>query len=492
MKKKIQKNLIICCVFFLIFNNIYAQNEKADDYFDLGVFAFEDLDYKGAIYNFNKALDLDKKNPLYYQYIGKTYLQLDNYKKANIFLTKAFKINPDLPEIIYDIALLKYQKELYSDAAELFIKVYNEDSKNVLAAYHAGICLFKIEKYKKAQKYFLLVAEKSPNIRDNAYYYAGICFQKTGNIDKAISFMVKVRDSSKIDNLKKYAQKWIDALYFKKQKDRKFNVFAHFAFLYDDNVRAYPEDEYYSEKKEDLLIRAYFKFDYKIKQDDNLIFGSAYSHFQTLHFDLNEFDVIGSILNLYASYKIDKNLLYSFKYSPSYNYLDYSKYIARQTIENSLLWTVNDELTTKFTYKYYIDNYFENSGRDANTNDIAIDLRYRIKNYVLFAQFNAVDTSSSYIEYNYEQLKTDLGLQFNIFEKLNVMFNTKYYDKRFESYELENKRKDIKLDTELRLFIDFKNKFTAGIEYQHTKNNSNNNAYDYRRNIIGILLSTRF
>jgi len=90
-------------------------------YFDLGVFAYEDGDYPGAMTNFLQALGKDPDNPRYHHYLGKTYLAQGKLKAAEEHLHRAEMDRPDLPGLDYDLGLVRYRTDRHEEAARRFL-----------------------------------------------------------------------------------------------------------------------------------------------------------------------------------------------------------------------------------------------------------------------------------------------------------------------------------------------------------------------------------
>ncbi len=62
-----------------------------DDYITMGRAEIVQTRYKAAGKNFEKALDIDSRNPVYNYYSGINYINLDSLQKAKTFLNKAIK-----------------------------------------------------------------------------------------------------------------------------------------------------------------------------------------------------------------------------------------------------------------------------------------------------------------------------------------------------------------------------------------------------------------
>lgn len=164
-------------------------------YCDLGVFAYEDGDYEGAERNFKKALNLDRENPSYNHYLGKTYLGKNDLKGGEEYLKKAWGLNPRAPGLKYDMGLLAYRQEKYREAVDALSQVASEEPSNVLAQYYAGICFHRLEQHAEAIRHLLAASDKSPTIKANLL--ATIAFSRPSSLlkspfESSVSFTFQV------------------------------------------------------------------------------------------------------------------------------------------------------------------------------------------------------------------------------------------------------------------------------------------------------------
>ncbi|MBW2107021.1 MAG: tetratricopeptide repeat protein, partial [Deltaproteobacteria bacterium] len=290
-----QKSLgFVLVILFVIFMHLPAHaQEQGNAYYDLGVFAYEDGDYEGAEVNLKKALTFSPDSPFYNHYLGRIYLKMERYPEADAYLNKAWDLNPDISGLKYDIAFLNYKTSNYSRAADLFTEIVKEDPSNVLAQYYAGICLYKQKNYGKALKYFINATQISPTVKDNGYYYAGICHLKMGNFKKATEKFEYVRDYAESASLREYAKKWLQATDRQKKALKPYSLYAKLSYKYDDNVRLEPLDKDIYADEDDYVTEGYFSGRYNIvnRQDYNI--GLGYSHYQTWHKNLENYDLTG-------------------------------------------------------------------------------------------------------------------------------------------------------------------------------------------------------
>jgi len=168
---------------------IYEKKIKelaATEWFENGLRNQRKSDYKKALHDYSKAIEL---NPIYakaYNNRGTTYGRLGNYNEAINDFSKAIQLNPK------DIIALcnrgraygnlgKYNEEIidYSKAIEL-------DPTYAEAYDNRGTVYISLGKYREAVVDYSKVIELNPKDAE-AYYYRGITYNLLGNYNEAIN-----------------------------------------------------------------------------------------------------------------------------------------------------------------------------------------------------------------------------------------------------------------------------------------------------------------
>ncbi|MFZ2603633.1 MAG: SPOR domain-containing protein [Candidatus Omnitrophota bacterium] len=156
---------IICCLWFGIFNNIYALNiEQVKVYFLSG-------DYKSAILEGEKLLAKSGANPevseLYY-ILGLSYLKDGNYLRASdIFeiIIDEFKNSRFIEESIMGLGDTYFFKGDYTKAESYYKDLINKSPKSKLlpqAYYRLSECAAKIGNTKVAEDYLAKLKKDYP------------------------------------------------------------------------------------------------------------------------------------------------------------------------------------------------------------------------------------------------------------------------------------------------------------------------------------------
>jgi len=144
-----------------------------------------------SIKSFEKAVELEDKNPVLHTELGKLYLALDENEKAKQSFTKAKEIKPDYIDVLIQEALIN-EKEKDLDAA---IKRIEELAItypfSVDVRFHLGRIYFNQGEVSKAIVQFEIILDVLPN-HSNALYSLGTAYALEGRREDAILIFEKV------------------------------------------------------------------------------------------------------------------------------------------------------------------------------------------------------------------------------------------------------------------------------------------------------------
>jgi tetratricopeptide (TPR) repeat protein len=486
---------VLVVLFVLVLFLPANAEDVGDAYYDLGVFAYEDGDYESAERHLKKALEFELNNPFYNHFLGKIYLTTERYQEAMNYLNAAWEVDPDVSELKYDMAFLHFKMSNYPMAPDLFAEIVDEDPSNVLAHYH--------DLYQTALDYFLAAAEKSPANKANGYYYGGVCYWKTGRTEKAVALLEWVKACAEPPELRENASELLHTITkgkIKKEKEEKiakpYSLYLKTGFYYDDNVPLEPLDKDVVSDEDDFVTKAYFsgKYNFVNKKEYNL--GAGYRHYQAWHYDVNEYDQTGSVLDLYAKYRL-KPLTLGFSFLPSYYWLDVKSYLRRYGVKPEVVWKCNENLSTGVSYSYYDNEYFQNEDRTGHTNDIFLNAYYSILNKkgYIFGGIGYEDNSASHPDQDYNRIRTRLGVSLLIPWELKLTLTGKYYDKEYDNVDTFYgvKRDDSQYQGSVsishRFLYDWLN---ISAELNYTENDSNIDDFEYERTVTGVSLIARY
>jgi len=104
-KERIITASIILC--FVVTTLAYAQT--VEEYFNSGKAKYKLKDYRGAIQDYNKAIELNPKYPEAYNNRGFAKVELKDYKAAIQDYTKAIELNPNYADAYNNRGIAKAQ-----------------------------------------------------------------------------------------------------------------------------------------------------------------------------------------------------------------------------------------------------------------------------------------------------------------------------------------------------------------------------------------------
>ncbi|MBN2063033.1 MAG: DUF560 domain-containing protein [Deltaproteobacteria bacterium] len=446
--------------------------------------------------NLKKALEFNPDNPYYKQYLGKTYLKIERYDEAMALLRKALEENPDIPGLNYDMAFLYYKMENYSQAAMLFEEIASEEPENILAYYHGGISLYKIKEYQRAANFLMNASKLSPTIKPSGYYYAGVCYMHMGDIVKAKNLFIYVKENSDSKSLKDHASMWLETIKNREKEQLPYNIYVKLGYQYDSNVRLAALNEDIYSNKDDYVTVGYFSGSYRFINKQEYVLGAGYNHFQNWHNDLEQYDLIGSIFNIYGQYHTGA-LTYSLSFLPHFYWVDSSRYMRKQQLKPEISYKISDELLLRFSYSFYWNNHLRDDGRDGHTNDPSLTLYYSLKDRqgYLFAGIGYEDESTTHPDHDYDKWNVNAGLSHQIPWDLNLNISGKSSSRDYDnvnslySVKREDRKYNGSISLSRQMFYDWLN--IVG-EFNYTKNRSNIKEFEYKRKIWTLSLTARF
>jgi len=170
-------------------NWVVTQETLAMIYRDLQGIAKEAGDW--AVKKFQKALELDPKNPILLTELGKLYGIKNDLKKAETFYRKAIGFVPSYPDAQVQLALLKEQQGKIEEGIKILEKFNNLYPYSVEAHFQLGRMYYRQQEDDKAILHLNAALLLFPN-HSNSLYILGLIYERKGDIDTALNLMQKV------------------------------------------------------------------------------------------------------------------------------------------------------------------------------------------------------------------------------------------------------------------------------------------------------------
>jgi tetratricopeptide (TPR) repeat protein len=161
------------------------QMERAREHFNAGVKHGIDYDYKDAIKEFNKAIDL---NPLYaeaFLYKGLAKIELEDNSQAIKDLTITIELDPAFSDQAhYFRGLAKYNLEDYTGSID-DLTIAIRMNPDYVAFYQRGKANLKLKEYRRSLQDFEISIRLQPDFYE-AYLYRGINHYYMNKLEEAI------------------------------------------------------------------------------------------------------------------------------------------------------------------------------------------------------------------------------------------------------------------------------------------------------------------
>jgi uncharacterized protein (TIGR02145 family) len=149
-------------------------------------------DYKGAIDDYTKAIELNPEIGFFYNYRGNTFDSLKKSDEALADYAKAIELNPKYVDPYINRGILKYKVTDYHGAIADFNKTTEifPEIENYSLYYFRGLAKYKLQDYGGAIADFTRAGEIRPKIKE-PYYYKELAIIEMGDTTDAIEYYSK-------------------------------------------------------------------------------------------------------------------------------------------------------------------------------------------------------------------------------------------------------------------------------------------------------------
>ncbi len=156
-------------------------------YFNMGTFHQEAGDHQEALINYQKAAELDPRNPEIYNNIGLIYKKLRMYDASLEQFMRALYIDPNFSKAYNNIGVVYYKKGNIKGAISNYKKAIQAEPDNLETYNNLGIIYKKQNWLEKAQSVYNK-AFKIDSEHPGTNYNLGLLYEEMGNMTSAIYF----------------------------------------------------------------------------------------------------------------------------------------------------------------------------------------------------------------------------------------------------------------------------------------------------------------
>ncbi len=419
-----------------------------------------------------------------------------------IFCSTAFAEETAQFDLHITKGTLALDRKDYTRAIENFKAALKEKPDNPSANLYLGIALCNSGNEKEGEK-LLKKALKLEPLSARTNLELGILYYKRGIYDEAKDFFEAVKNLSPGTDLSDMAKDYIREIERKEKRGKITEKNWAFSLTgglqYDSNVVLEPSDGTLPQgisRKSDWRGIIYLDAKYTPALTDNFTIGPTYSFYQSIHRELDDFNVQQHLPGIILNFAISDNFTIRTHYTYEYTTVGKEEYLSAHTIFPMLVISEGKGFFTALNYRYQQKDFkntplFEtNTERNGSNNLIGITQYICISRATLSLGYSHdVDTTDKNY-WSYRGNSGNLDLRFDLGEKWVLDLSGKYYQKDYKAEYpgTTEKRKDKTMTYSANLTKTLGSKFDITAGWLYEKNDSNIDIFEYKRDILTFLM----
>lgn len=260
-----------------------------------GLVEFNAHRYSEALELFDRAIAADPSDSDALYYRASTQAKLGRYDAAVEDLRRVVAIRPDLPQVNLDLGVALVETGQYREAISWLEKAQQNEDSAARASMFLGLAQLRLGEREAATQNFERAAQ-DPELQLSARYYLGVTAYQRGQWTEAEDHFTYVAEQSPDTAVGTEAERFLEKLGIR--VTRNYSLYGSTGFQYDSNVILAPGGA--AGEAQDILGvsqksdgRAVFNLggNYVPWRNRTAELSLGYDFFQSLHFELNEFNI---------------------------------------------------------------------------------------------------------------------------------------------------------------------------------------------------------
>jgi tetratricopeptide (TPR) repeat protein len=488
--------------------------EHAELSYAKGIIAYGNRNYLEALDHFRRAVEVAPENPDAQFYLGLTLTRIGEFQEAIVALEKTLKLAPAKRYVHYHLGLAYFQAAQYQAALHHFEQAVQFDPNKATAHFYLGYTHYQLRHYRQALPALQRALVLDPTLALTAQYYRGLAFyalERDAQAHEALQAAIAAAPDSLVA---RNAQRYLDALARRARERRLVQLQGAVSFQYDDNVTI-ANDDIISREADGRTVLAFVGRLLPVRTAPWRL-GVEYSLFQSLHFDLHEFDIQNHTGKLFARLTLPRVTL-GVAADYTYTTLDDDRFSEAITVQPSATIRQAETLFVVTSVRYRRSNYFNQFipiGQAEVRDRDGWSVQVGANQYVTFHQqrsylrlsyhFEASRNSGS--DWEYDSHRLGLGLHFPLLWGITVDVEGAYrrrdylHVNSFDAGQLavlepgidRRRRQDDRFTASVALTRKVGRYLFVSASFAHTSNIANIGFFDYRRNIWTVALTGRY
>lgn len=505
-----RRRLALCCGLLAVFacaavpSARASESGRAERLYSKGLGELHAGHNDAALALFQQAVEADPKDVVALYYRGLGYGRAGKYEEAVADLTIVVAANdPSIERDHLELAYALYRVERYDDAvAQLQPDAVSRPNSGGEALLLLGIVESRRGNNEAAAAALAQVTAKDPSKALAVEYYQGLVAYRAGDDAGATGhFQAVARDGGESPFVEE-SKAFLDDI-ARGASNKPWRLYAGFALQYDSNVALAPEDGnlaqnvYGVSNKDDG--RAVFTAGgrYALLSTQNLRIAAGYDFLQSLHFDMESYDMQNHRLGIDTEYVMG-NVSLGLATAYEHSLLDEDDLYDGGSV---LPWARIDEGEfgrTEVYYRMRARNFVENPYsplRDAVNNAVGarqfFSLGARTRSFILGYRYD--NDSASHTagdQFNYDGNQVETGFEWLIMDGLRADTMYAYRNENYSPASLgrEDNIHQFMLHVEKRLT----DLVWLNASYLYRDNGSNQKSFEYTRHITSLGVEVRY
>jgi tetratricopeptide (TPR) repeat protein len=473
-----------------------AAADSAERLYSRGLVDFHAGRYAEALQLFEQAVVADPDDPYALYYRGVTHGRMGNFAAAIDDLSAALARKEDVGQATLELGVAYVKAGRFEEALPWLERAQRVPPTYGEASLFLGVALLRLGRVAEARANFERAGRDS-ELRVPARYYEGVTAYREGNWREAEEHFTFVAEASPESEVGREAAGFLAQMRGGERPRRR--LYGSFGFQYDSNVALAPSDDVVKDAagiSDQADGRAVFTLGgtYTPWRTETMELSLGYEFYQSVHFDLTEFDLQDHRPGIQFLWKVAPVQL-GFAARYDYFLLDYDGFLHSV---HALPWLIipepglgRTEIHYRLRWRGFEEEPFE-------------DLRDAWNHSTGVRQFFYLDTPERYLAVHYRFDREDpLDSEGNQFaydghEVGAAVGWALPYDVRAEAgYAYRNENyPTTRNDNEHRAFTavekDLTEYLSVVLAYFGTFNASDDDRFDYDRNIGSVQLRVRF
>jgi tetratricopeptide (TPR) repeat protein len=500
---------------------VASANTRSQLLYARGLVPFQEKKWEAAYRLFEQAVRADPSDAVATYYRGLTAARLGLWNVALQDVQSAVRLQPDIPRAALDLGIIHFELGQYETAEKWFEEASRQPCCTRTGALFRGLTRYRLGDDAEALT-FLRQAEDDPELGLTARYYSALALLRQGETEKARSILAGLQSDRPDSEVGRVAADYLSKVPPRRGVEftekgptaRRWSLRADAGFEYDSNVVLAPDDSTVKESRgisdeSDGRFRVDLGGRYRVATGGPVSLLVGYDFSQSIHFNLTQYDLQGHQLRAEVTTPwrgVELGLTGGYEFYA----LDYRSYLQQGSGTPWVTFFEGERAATRLYYSLgghdylrapfepYLDS-IHHAGGIRQLYSLAEGKGLLSAGYQLDYD-DPVSSDGSEFEYVGSQFELAYACPLRDWARLHAG-----YAFRLDDYQSENsrtgtdlapagtkRRHDNQHQLALHLERDLAAQWTVALYYIGVMNNSNIDAFEYGRHIVGVNLGYQF